>query len=125
MTAEMLQDAFVAVGKDCGYEDITAEFSPLADVKLRWQRSFRWIHFEVSDYLQDAPYEVLKALAQSIFSRIRGEDNAPYPQEAYEYVRANADALKPTYIARHRPHYGNRTDLDASVQRLIDGGYIP
>ena len=123
MSIETLTDAFATVGRQYGYEDVGAEFAPLADAKIRWQRSYHWIRFTVSDYLTDAPYEVFKELAEAIFSRIQGADGA-YPQSLHDYLRSHAEDLKQTYIGRHSPCECGR-DLGASVQRLIDSGYIP
>ena len=123
MSIDTLTGAFTAVGRRHGYDEIEARFAPLADTKVRWERTYRWIKFTVSDYLIDAPYEVLKTLAESIFARLSGVDSV-YPQCVYDYVRAHADDLKPTYIDRHSPCECGR-DLGASVQRLIDGGHIP
>ena len=123
MSVETLTDAFTTVGRRHGYDEIDARFAPLADAKIRWQRSYRWINFIVSDYLTDAPYEVFKDLAEAIFSRIQGTGGA-YPQCLSDYLRAHADDLKQTYIDRHSPCECGR-DLGASVQRLVDGGHIP
>ena len=50
-----LTEIFSAVGQRYGYEDVKAEFAPLKDFKVRWQRSYKWAIFTVSDYLDRAP----------------------------------------------------------------------
>ena len=50
---------FSAVGSRHGYEDVGAEFAALEDFKVRWQRSYNWIRFTVSDYLDRVPDDVL------------------------------------------------------------------
>ncbi|MBR4697714.1 MAG: hypothetical protein IKP18_04675 [Candidatus Methanomethylophilaceae archaeon] len=55
-----LTEIFLAVGQRYGYEDVKAEFAPLKDFKVRWQRSYKWAIFTVSDYLDRAPDAVLE-----------------------------------------------------------------
>lgn len=50
---------FSAVGARHGYEDVGAEFAAFEDFKVRWQRSYHWIRFSVSDYLDRAPDDAL------------------------------------------------------------------
>ena len=50
---------FSAVGARHGYNDVGAEFAALEDFKVRWQRSYNWIRFTVSDYLDRVPDDVL------------------------------------------------------------------
>lgn len=46
---------FADVGAKYGYGDVGAEFAALEDFKIRWQRSYDWSRFTVSDYLGRAP----------------------------------------------------------------------
>ena len=57
-TEEILNETFKKVGNDFGYET-SAEYAAFRDLKVRWQRSYKWADFQVSDYLRDAPEEVL------------------------------------------------------------------
>ena len=59
VTSGHLTEIFEAVGRRYGYEDVKAEFSPLRDFKVRWQRSYYWIVFTISDDLDNAPDDVL------------------------------------------------------------------
>ena len=54
ITDEILNEIFKKVGNDFGY-DVSAEFAAYRDFKIRWQRSYKWAEFQVSDYLKDAP----------------------------------------------------------------------
>lgn len=71
---------FKEVGSEHGYDSVTAKFEEFSDFKVRWQRSYRWAEFKVSDYLKDAPDSVFRALADNIFDRIQGKD-VSYPSE--------------------------------------------
>ena len=69
---EHLTDIFTEVGRRYGYDDVAAEFGDLRDFKCRWQRSYNWIRFVISDYLDRAPDEVLRDLAEVLFAKITG-----------------------------------------------------
>lgn len=95
MTAADIDAIFKAVGSLYGFDDVGACFDELADFNIRWQRSFSWACFRVSDYLEGAPEEVIYMLADTIFSKIKGKDSALMP-EFIAYVRA------PGFVADHQ-----------------------
>lgn len=68
----MLNRALQNAGRRNGFEDIQAEFAAFRDFKLKWTRSYRWISFEVSDYLRNAPEDVMDSLAETMFAKMRG-----------------------------------------------------
>ena len=90
------------VGARHGYEEATAEFSAFRDFKLKWTRSYKWISFEVSDYLADAPEDVIEALFNTVFDRIKGIEGAPYPEAVVEHITA------PGFAERHQPTFTRR-----------------
>lgn len=52
MTTTKEQNAtFQKVGNDFGFGNVTAEYAPFRDLKVRWQRTYDWASFQVSDYL--------------------------------------------------------------------------
>lgn len=61
---------FAEAGKRNGYEDVTTEFAAFRDFKVKWTRSYGWANFEVSDYLSDAPEEVLASIGDSEYDQI-------------------------------------------------------
>ena len=67
---EMLTRAMATAGARNGFEDVTAEFSAFRDFKLKWTRSYKWISFEVSDYLRNAPENVIRSLAETVYARM-------------------------------------------------------
>ena len=82
----MLNMAMQNAGRRNGFEDITAEFSEFRDFKLKWTRSYKWISFEVSDYLRNAPENVIESLADTVFARIRGDGKSAYTQDVCDYL---------------------------------------
>lgn len=90
------------VGAGYGYDEVIAEFSPYRDFKLRWTRSYKWIEFGVSDYLADAPEDVIEALMDTVFRKIRGDACAPYPEPVVRYITA------PGFVERHQPTFLRR-----------------
>ena len=113
------------VGARFGYDEVEAGFSPYRDFKIRWTRSYKWIEFEVSDYLSDAPEDVIEALMDTVFCKIRGDACAPYPESVVEYITT------PGFVERHQPTFLRRfRTLDTiaigwvreSVARLRDMG---
>lgn len=68
-----LTNIFQNIGSEYGYKTVNAEYLAVREFKVRWQRSYDWIDFRVSDYLEDAPKEVLEGLAKNLFDRIAGK----------------------------------------------------
>ena len=102
--SEMLIRAMQNAGKRNGFEDIQAEFAPFRDFKLKWTRSYKWISFEVSDYLRNAPESVMESLAETIFAKMRGDGKTEYSREVCDYL--NSDGFlkenQGTYLKRYR-----------------------
>lgn len=116
-----IQDVFAAVGAEYGYDDVTVGFAQFKDVKLRWQRSFRWISFQVSDLIEGADDSVYEALARTIFARLRGDEPDPDGLlSIQEYARTHT---KGHYIDRHTPVKTGR-DLTVCLTRLAEAGFI-
>ncbi len=117
------------VGREHGFDTVKAEFTAFRDFKLKWSRSMKWIEFQVSDYLEDAPEDVIRGLAKTIFAKIRGQDS-DYPEEVREWMTA------PEFVENHRPTYlkrfigisegteGKHIDLAECYERLIESGLL-
>lgn len=119
---------FAEAGKRNGYEDVTAEFAAFRDFKVRWTRSYRWANFEVSDYLSDAPEEVLASLAETIFRKIAGSTEAGYSEEVCDWLTSEdfVRTKQPTFLRRFRGlspgSAGTHLDLSDSYDRLAEAG---
>ena len=106
-----LTDIFTTVGANYKFKNVQAEFEPFTDVKVRWQRSYDWADFKVSDYLMDAPDSILSALAQSLFEKIRG-DKGDLSEEFKGYVSSLdfTKAHRDVYLARIDAHITDKYD---------------
>ena len=114
------------VGRASGYDEVQAEFSPFRDFKLKWTRSYKWIAFEVSDYLQDAPEEVVASLFRTVFKRLTDEKTS-YEETLSDYI-TNEDFVRrnqPVFIRRYRGLSVNADDVawvEESIDRLREKG---
>ena len=95
---------------------------------MRWQRSYKWADFQVSDYLRDAPEEVLEGIARTIFTKIQGEES-DYTNEVVGWLTAPefVERLQPTYIQRDRRisfEEGEHKSLEDALDRLKEKGFI-
>ncbi|MBE6518294.1 MAG: hypothetical protein E7Z70_01950 [Thermoplasmata archaeon] len=125
-----LTQIFADVGRRYGYDDVGAEFSPLTDFKVRWQRTSEWIRFQISDYLDRAPDNILVGLADVLYAKIRGEDKE-YDEAFIRYVtdESVAGPNQKDFLSRSRnlggSSVGDYHDLNDCVNRLRDEGLIP
>ena len=58
-----IESVFQETGKHFGYRDVTVEVAEFKDFKVQWKRSYDWIVFRISDYIEDAPEAVIEDLA--------------------------------------------------------------
>ncbi|TQS80488.1 MAG: hypothetical protein A3205_07065 [Methanomassiliicoccales archaeon Mx-03] len=129
-SSEMLNRAMRNAGIRNGYEDITAEFSAFRDFKLKWTRSYKWISFEVSDYLRNAPQNVIESLAETVFAKIGGQDRTGYSEEVCEYLgserflRDNQDLFLKRFRGISQTPCGENVDLAEVYMRLVDRGLV-
>ena len=107
MDNEELKKIFSYAGRKKGYDTVNASFAPHDDFKVTWTRSYRWADFQVSDYLDKAPMEVIKAVADTMFMRICGEGPKPgepiYPEVMNMYLLSQEfrDLKTPVWVKRH------------------------
>ena len=128
--SEMLNRAMRNAGIRNGFDDIQAEFSAFRDFKLKWTRSYKWISFEVSDYLRNAPENVIQSLAETVFARIRGEDRTAYSEEVCDYLNSREflEENQGMYLKRFRgiseTARGESVDLLDCYRRLAERGLV-
>lgn len=130
MNNKELTAIFQAVGKRYGFDESTAEFSPFKDFKMKWTRTYKWISFEVCDYLSDAPEDVMKSLATTIFRKIGGEADVEYGKEFTDWI-GTGDFIRlkqPLYVRRFRGlsvnSAGANRNLGDSYERLVSKGLV-
>ena len=128
VTTIQLTEAFQEASNILAHEmSVTAEFSPFRDMKVKWTRTYDMASFSVSDYLKDAPIEVIKGIAKTIISKIANAENDHYPKETEEWLTSEEfrELNQETYIERSRTiSDADTTRLEDSYQRLVDGGLI-
>lgn len=125
MTEEtVLEESFGTMAKKYGYRKATAEYTAHKDFKVAWSRTFDTIRFQVSDYVIDAPKEVLLSLADTVCSRITNSEPVPYTKEMMEWVTSDefVKNKQPIYLRRSRnvtkDPVGECKDLNDSLRRL-------
>jgi len=126
---EALRAKFKEIGKVYGYENVEAEFAPFKEFKVKWQRSYKWADFKVSDYLSDAPPEVIHGLCDSLFAKIEGEDKE-YSEEMCRWITSPefSENKQPVFLRRARnitrTTKGESKDLDEAYDRLVELGLV-
>lgn len=127
---EMLTQIFARVGRRYGYDDVKAEFCPFPDFKVKWMRSYKWISFEISDYLDRAPQDVLEDLAGTLFEKVSG-NNADYSESFIRYLNEPEPrkSNQRDFVSRKKrmndTTIGDFHDLNDCVNRLRGMGLIP
>lgn len=108
-TDKQLSEIFSAVGKE--YDtNATAEFIALKDFKVKWTRDggVSFMDVKVSDYVRDAPRDVVTGLAHMIFRQVTGngndEESRPHIEFFTDYVNSSDFVFRnqDTYVRRHR-----------------------
>lgn len=127
---EALERIFADVGADYEYKRVEAKYVAFRDFKIKWIRSYDWISFEVSDYMSDAPSDVLASLCDTIYAKIRGDSEAFYGDIVCNWVSSDrfVDRNQRTYASRVRglssSTAGRVRDLRESYDRLASLGLI-
>ncbi|MBE6528529.1 MAG: hypothetical protein E7Z64_05130 [Thermoplasmata archaeon] len=116
---------FAEAGERFGYRHVDATFVKCSELKIKWTRQNRTVEFWVTDYLKDAPEEVLSSLANTIFSRLHEDADTPYDDsviaylESEDFIREN----QPVYVSRlgcaSASPVGMYKDLRRSVKSLV------
>jgi len=114
VTTEELDATFQKVGNDFGYE-ARAEFKAFCNLKVKWIRTYQMAEFSVSDYLEDAPLEIIEDIARTIFSKINGIESE-YSPETIEWFTSD------DFVDRHQDEYIRRDsridDAGAKVKNV-------
>ena len=128
-TTETLTNIFQTVGKEYGFDRVEAELVAFKEFKVRWTRSYKWADFKISDYLSDAPCEVIRGLATSLFSKITGSDEG-YSEDMCKWITSPefSEYKQPVYLKRSRnltrSPKGEAKDLNSAYDRLVEMGLV-
>ena len=121
-----VSDAFRAVAYRYGFQDVTVNFVPSTDLKVRWVRCGRTILVDVSDYLAQADPAVASGLADTIFKRIAEGSDSQYPEHVVSYLTSPkfVKANQNTYISRNQGLVADDGSLHDSYERLVKQGLV-
>ena len=128
MDNSILTEIFADTGRDFGYESVTAEFTPFRNMKMTWIRTYKSIDIKVTDYLDDAPEDVITGLAWNLFSKITGSSDDGYPEEVSEWlgseecIRLNLGKYLERTHALPEDHKGVCHDLQGTYENLVAKG---
>ena len=125
ISKEQLTNIAAKVGARNGYDSAEAEFSAFRDFKMKWTRSYKWISFEVADYLKHAPEDVLEELFGTIFKKIEGTE-ATYTTRVREYLTSEdfVRDSQPVYIRRFRGAEPAEGRVHEVYRDLVDEGLL-
>lgn len=127
---EKLKRIFKTIGSEYGYESVDAEFVAFKEFKVRWQRSYKWAEFKVSDYMMDATPEVIDGLARTLFSKIANTENILYSKDMCEWATSDefVKSKQPVYLRRSRSltrnTKGKFRNLEGSFGNLLKMGLV-
>ncbi len=126
---KILDECMKEEGQNFGFSSVGAEFTDYRNLVVRWRRTNRWIRLKISDYLKDAPEEIIRSLAHVIFEQICG-GSPKYPDELMSWL------TDPSFSLRHRDTFLSRNpamtgcpkgvyrDLSESYARLRQQGLV-
>ncbi len=128
---ERLKEIFGRVGREFGYEPVDAYYTDFRDLKVKWYltRYSSSIVFTVSDYLRDAPDEILEKLATTLCRRIAGK-RSRYPKVLEKWITSEdfRRANRPLYLERCDKPLGTAEgefrNLQDSADRIAAMGII-
>lgn len=123
MDDTQLQNLAETIGRTYGYKDMTARFEPFADFKMKWTRDYDRMVLEVSDYLRDAPSEVVDGLLRNAIAKTRGQDADDSSARRW-LANGGVHPKVDIYIARHMKGRGTEDpcalDHADAIMRELD-----
>ena len=128
-TKAELCDIVRPVAHERGYVLDDAVFTRNKEFNLSWLLRDRNITVRISDYVDEAPDEVVRQAAEICFDHI-SRRKPVYGDVFLSYMRSDEFVLlkRPTYVRRARnltmSTVGQTRDLVDSVQRLLDTGLL-
>ncbi|MBI0583411.1 MAG: M48 family metallopeptidase [Methanomassiliicoccus sp.] len=127
-----LETAFKAVGTRFGYDEVRVDYASYKEFKSTWRRCGTKISFEVSDYLRNAPLEVLVDFAHALYERIeRRSSVCHYSDRLKAYLESDVfvGRNQATYVKRSRnltrSPRGRHLDLRETYEALVARGMVP
>ncbi len=127
---EQLEEIVKAEAAKHGFTDADARFVSIAEFKVRWTRSDKWISMDFSDYLRVISLTALKDL---VAETLRGIKTGGKPQYgaalrrsvgAKKFLKANQDKHLTRLKLCHHTEYENVPSLYEAYRRVIDKGLL-
>ena len=130
MDDKTLKGIFQDAAQEFGVEVQEAEFQAFRDLKVRWQRCAREINFTVTDYLNEAPEEVIQELARTILTKIYRDSDETYSDTftdwvtSDEFVKLNRGRYLERCNALSEDFESRFHDLQGTYEELVSKGLI-
>lgn len=123
-----LNEIFLEVARKYDYDSfdkthLIAQFEELDELKIKWERTCSSIRFIVSDYLKDAPKEVLYNIAERLMCMIT-HNCPPSKSLMVDYITSKEFRILnlDTYLSRHKVKYtgnGKRVPIQDIYDNLL------
>jgi hypothetical protein len=100
-----ISELFDSVSHELGVGHASVSFSPYAELKHTWRRSGRHVSICISDYLEDAPEDVLESLASYLIPKAFGISPPEERCERYlDFLRSRQfwQGKRSMYLSRAR-----------------------
>ncbi len=100
-----MEACFRRVARELGLSSVTASFSRYSELKHTWSVSGHTIEYRISDYLVDAPEDVLESLAWYLLCRSRSmpcPDGRDARYLSFSRSKQFWSSVKDTYLRRSR-----------------------
>ena len=111
-TRESLTELARDIFKDQGYRSINADLTPFNEFKVQWSRTPSIIFLTFSDYIEDAPREVVADIMEDV-KRDINDAATGYSESTRAWLMANIPATQGArYMQRHGMHGGAYIDLE-------------
>lgn len=121
MDNERLKEILEPIAENYGFGKSNAVFKPFADFKVKWTRSYKWIEMTVSDYLKNAPEDVIENIFEVVLSRIVGELKG-YSDATNEYLISDDFREKNLKTFLKRKRFTEHPEKEAIVKILEGNG---
>lgn len=126
---ERLFEIISPIVSDQGLELRAASFCRAKEFQASWKKSGNCIDVKFSDYLTDAPEDVIKDFSRTVIGTIANRKPS-YGKTYLEWVRSDdyINNKRKLYLKRSRnltgTPEGNERDLIKSLDRLLDHGLL-
>ena len=130
MDNETLQQIFSDAGEEYGLVNVKAEFTAFKEMKVRWTRTICNIDLRVTDYLKEAPEEIIRGFAEHLMAKIFKEPDIEYPEDFVEWLTSDRFRIlnRDTYLQRSNAlpteYRSTFHDLEGTYKGLISKGLL-